>query len=151
MPKRLQFSIRAILVAILLASLPLAWLAARKQAYLRRFARLNAFRELGGTVDAHFLQPGELIPGDGFSDDPACYFIALHLANSRITDRQMALIEPLTTLKTIDLRGTCVTDAGLKQLRRLAQLEQLNLEGTRVTDVGVTELRKCLPRCSIIK
>lgn len=151
MRKRLQFSIRAVLVAIFIASLPLAWEAARKQAYLRRFARLNAFRELGGTVDAHFLQPGESVPGDGFSDDPACYFIALHLAGSRITDRQMPLIEPLTTLKVLDLRNTNITDAGLKRLRRLEMLERLNLDGTQITDAGVAELRKCLPRCRIIK
>lgn len=149
MRKRFQFSIRAILLATFIATLPLAWLASQRQAYLRRFARLTAFNDLGGRVDIHYADAGEPVTGDGAVDSPAWYFIALHLRGSKITDEQLALIEPLKTLKVLDLRDTAVTDAGLVRLRGLTMLEELNLEGTRTSRAGINDLRQRLPYCKI--
>lgn len=150
MRRRFQFSIRALLVLTFLVSLPYGWHAWRQRVRDRAYWRLNAFRALGGTADAQIVtDENEEVSGDGAMASPRFYFIALHLADSRITDKQMSLIEPLTTLKTLDLRRTRVTNAGLRHLKGLKKLRALNLEGTRVTDTGVAELAESLPHCDI--
>ena len=102
-------------------------------------------------MDLNFPDTGTIVTGDGAEDNPPWFFIALHLANSKMTDKELALVEPLDTLKTLDLRSTKISDAGLKRLRRLDKLRVLNLEDTLVTDAGVADLQKRLPDCKITR
>lgn len=151
MRHRFQFNIRALLLLTFVVSLPYGWHAWRQRAFERQGRRADHFRALGGRVDVQFINKGEPITGDGATASPPWYFIALHLADSNITDKQMHLIEPLTTLKTLDLRRTKVTDAGLRHLRGLKKLRSLDLEGTQVTDAGVAEIEQYLPECVVIR
>jgi len=57
-----------------------------------------------------------------------------------ITDRQLALLAPLSRLQHLNLAGADVTDAGLKHLNKFPQLASLNLIGTQITDGGLKEL-----------
>jgi len=66
----------------------------------------------------------------------------------RLTDRGMAYIAELTTLKGLYLGGvqiSQVTDAGLRHLSKLTSLEELYIRGERMGDAGLAHLRD-LPR-----
>ena len=64
----------------------------------------------------------------------------LSLNTRRIEDADLANIEGLSRLKSLDLAGTVVTDAGLKHLRKLDDLVYLFLNDTAVGDIGMEEL-----------
>lgn len=66
----------------------------------------------------------------------------------RLTDRGMAYLAELTTLKGLYLGGVLisqVTDAGLRHLSKLTSLEELYIRGERMGDAGLAHLRD-LPR-----
>ena len=60
-------------------------------------------------------------------------------------------LKGLTSLQTLDLRGSQITDTGLAHLKGLTGLQTLYLRSTKVTDAGVAELKKALPNCKIYK
>lgn len=65
--------------------------------------------------------------------------------SSRVDDRELRFLSPLTGLQFLDLTGTPVTDAGLVHLLGLENLETISLWDTAVTDDGVRLLSR-LPR-----
>lgn len=150
MPRRFQFSIRSLLLLMLLASLPLGWMAFQQAKRERRWRRFHAIQKLGGQLDLHFCDKGEPCEGDGADDHPPWYIIAVRLPKSRVTDADLALVESIGTLKELDLSETAVTDQGLLRLDHLQKLERLDLHGTRVTEAGISRLQKALPKCEIV-
>ena len=64
------------------------------------------------------------------------------LSFTRITDRGMQHLEPLTSIKELLLEKTAISDASLRIIARLPNLEELNLRDTRVTDRGLKELMR---------
>lgn len=75
--------------------------------------------------------------------------VSVNLSGTKVTDAELAVLVPLTSLTTINLSGTPVTDVGVKELAALQNLNVLTLSGTKVTDAGVKELQKALPKCEI--
>ena len=75
--------------------------------------------------------------------------VSVDLSGTKVTDAELAVLVPLTSLTTINLSGTQVTDVGVKELAALQNLNVLTLSGTKVTDAGVKELQKALPKCEI--
>eukprot|EP00913_Durusdinium_trenchii_P035312 g33042.t1 len=66
--------------------------------------------------------------------------VAFHLADGKITDKEL---EPLSALKDVvhlNLRGTEVTDIGLERIGKIKTLTKLHLEKTKVTDAGLPHL-----------
>ena len=59
---------------------------------------------------------------------------------TRITDRGIAALSKVITLRTLVLQLTGVGDAGLRSLRALPHLVSLDLSETKVTDAGVRGL-----------
>jgi hypothetical protein len=150
MARRLQFTLRSLLILTLLVSLPLGWMAFRRAQVQRRWKRYHALKTLGGEIDLHFANRGERLEGDGADDSPPWHIIAVRLPKSRITNAELALVESLSTLKELDLSGTKISDEGLARLGRLDRLEQLDLRDTRTTETGVSQLKKLLPNCEIL-
>lgn len=66
--------------------------------------------------------------------------VSLDLTIAPITDRQLALLAPLTQLESLALPGTSVTDEGLKSLKQFPKLRFLNLTATQFTDAGLVQL-----------
>lgn len=66
--------------------------------------------------------------------------VVLQMANADVTDDTLKYLEPLASLKELDLSDTKVTDAGLQWLRKNPRLETLRLARTSVTDAGLSTL-----------
>jgi hypothetical protein len=75
---------------------------------------------------------------------------SLGLADTAITDKDLAERTGLHDLEIFDLTGTAVSDAGLRHLERLRGLTDLCLRRCpNVTDAGVALLQNALPNCTI--
>jgi hypothetical protein len=61
------------------------------------------------------------------------------------TDGDLAYLEPLSELTSLDLSDAPVSDAGLKHLAELTRLDYVNLKGTKVTSKAAAELSRSLP------
>ena len=57
-----------------------------------------------------------------------------------VGDADLAFLEGLSSLETLDLSYTRITDEGLKQIKGLKSLKRLALHGTKVTDAGLKEI-----------
>ncbi len=152
-PKRrcLQFSLKALLLAMAILSLLLGMLGRRlQQARAEQQAALE-IQKLGGKVHFHWRLDeaigwnfGEthgssswVLPGDGYVH--AVYF---QLADAeRVTNEALVHLKPLVHLRILVLSQTKITDAGLKHLAGLTQLEHLSLRRTAITGSGLEHLK----------
>jgi hypothetical protein len=171
-PKRqrrwLQFSVRTLLVLILVASVGLAWIASKLKQSREQRQAVQAIQRLGGTA---IYKGGETEPkaplgfdwltsllGDDFfsdcvtvefqnaTDAGLVHLQKLHqlrevyLGGALITDDGLAHVESLLQLQELSLENTQITSAGLARLKGLSQLKTLNVAGTSITDGGLLEL-----------
>lgn len=167
----LRFSVRALLLFVLLAGVALAWgiYEARKQGIAVR-----ALEKVGCEVDCgprRLNQPmtpieqlrhliGEENPWNGtemwanirtkkrqLADADLIHLRALpdlkvlHLAKTQVTDVGLANLRGLTQLEIIDLSDDAVTDASLGNLAGLKNVVTVGIGGTGVTDAGLMQLR----------
>jgi Leucine-rich repeat (LRR) protein len=75
---------------------------------------------------------------------------SLDLNSTQVTDEGLVHLKGLAHLQSLNLGGTKVTDAGLQHVKRLPRLQVLWLSGTKVSDSGLRDLRKTLPNCQIV-
>jgi hypothetical protein len=149
----LRFSLRALLVFLLLLSVPLAWFAWRMQEARRQGEAVEAIVGMGGEVTYNYQidEHGEWIPGaepttpawlrkslghDFFYDVTWVSF-----DGTQATDAGLEHLKGLTCLEVLWLGDTKVTDAGLEHLKGLTNLEVLSLGYTQVTDAGLEHLK----------
>ena len=142
-PKRrwFQFSLKAVLVVIMLVSVPLAWLAYERNEVRKREAAIASLQTLGGIVkfdSTRPFRPNWLRPLLG-QKSPGEVVNVYHLKN-KFTDADLAQVAGMTELRSLVLENTQVTDAGLVHLASLTKLKKLDLDGTQVTDAGVVHL-----------
>ena len=156
-PRRfLQFSLRSLLVFVLLVSIGMSWLGVKMERARRQREAVEAI-EKAGTV-CHESDPfgvrsligaftGQDLVSDvaivwcgrEFGDDEAGHLkaltdlIHLDLAASQITDDGLEHLESLTILNTLSLSRTQVSDAGLEHLEGLTRLHYLDLSNTQLT------------------
>jgi hypothetical protein len=162
-----QFTLRTLLVAVLVLSLPLSWVAMKRHRERRAVAEIR--RLSGGVVYdydyassdwwgsarmPHFLREFFFsgVYQIGFDpqtiDDDALRHVGvltdvrvLALAGNQITDSGMEHLSHLTELQYLGLADTRVGDAGLEHLKGLASLGTLQLGRTQVTDAGLAHLK----------
>jgi hypothetical protein len=65
------------------------------------------------------------------------------------TNSDLAHLEPLEELRSLDLSGAPITDAGLVHLTKLKRLDYITLTDTAVTAQGAAELSRALPEADI--
>jgi hypothetical protein len=119
----LKYSMRVLLVFVLLVSIPGGWVAVEMRQTRREREAAAAISKLGGIL--YWAEPSmprwfRSLLGDDFS-----YVFLVNLSNSN------------------------VNDAGLESLKGFSKLHELDLEGTKVTDEGIKKLRQALPNCRI--
>ncbi len=154
-PKRrwFRFSLRTLLIVVLLLSLPLGWFALKMREAEKQRKAVEAIEKAGGTVWYDYqedesgmlmaeLEPPaptwlrELVGEDFFSDVIVVSFVdAPEVGNAALEHFKV-----LTRLKWLLLYGTQVTDVGLENLSGLAELESLNIDAAHVTDEGLKYL-----------
>ena len=176
-----QFSLRTLMVLVVLVSAALGWLGMKvRQARIRREA-VSKLQEVGGTVYYDYdrdIDPRpsglkwawDLLGHDFFLDvdsvnlqdcpvtdvglvrlQPLTHLRWLSLTNTHVTDAGLEHLKGLRQLKRLELGSTGITDAGLEHLRVLSQLYELHLNGTQITDEGVAELQKALPNLTVYR
>jgi hypothetical protein len=150
-PRRrwLQFTLRTMLVLILIVSVPLGWFAHKlRQAEQQREA-VREIEEIGGTA----VQCPNFDPRDSWASRVPSrlrrtlgdeFFVTVNyvsLSGARITDTDLMRLRAFPRLRALYARRCRVTDAGLVHLRELVHLEELSLHSTRITDAGLEHLR----------
>jgi hypothetical protein len=150
-PKRrwFQFSLRMLLVLVLIVSVPLGWLDVKRRQARDRRQTLAAIKKLGGIgdYDCHVDASGKPIHHGPawlrklYGDDLFDTVSMLRLWGPQTTDDALIHVRALPELQRLDLRETAITDAGMAHLQGLTQLQWLPLEGTQVTDAGLVHLR----------
>lgn len=136
-----QYSLRAMLVFVLLFSIAMSWLGAELRRARNQLRAAKAITKAGGSigyVDANTKVPEwlqQLVGKEFFRD-----LVRVSLAGTHVNDTVVAQLEGLTTVTTLYLDGTQATDTGLEHLQGLTSLETLYLDGTQVTDAGLEHL-----------
>jgi internalin A len=148
--KFLRFSVRGLIVVVLLIGVWLGWLV--RSARIQHEA-VAAIEKVGGSVSYDWgWSNGKSIPGgkpwaprwfvDLIGVD---YFghvtIAWLSPPLNATNATLAAVGRLTRLERLVLIGTSADDAGLAHLKGLAKLSSLNLGFTQVTDAGLAHLK----------
>lgn len=161
-----QFSLRTLLVVVLLLSVFFGWFASRVQRASKNRQRLAvlensvaAIEELGGTVVTHYHKTRssswleELLDDPGDPMDPIGVLTVkvvwfdrskvtkADLQRARLTDAHLEHLKGMTTLEELSFAYTGVSDTGLKHLKGLSKLRRLCLCGTKVTDAGLEHLK----------
>lgn len=176
--RRLQFSLRTLLLLMLVAALPLSWIAARRIHTTQEHAAIEDIRRLGGqfgffgqkewfgwkpprwihemtgggprTGVLWFPEPSE------FGDAHADLLLQLDplpqvsLQNTRITDRALTTLAAHGGIERLDLSGTAVTDAGIQRVAGMSRLTSLDLRDTQVTHSGL-ELVGRMPNLKVLE
>ena len=159
--RRFQFSIRSLLVFVLVCAVVCSWFAVRMKQARRQGKALAALGRIDATVyyehdpitfRNHTYTIGPMpatpnkapgpswlrsFPGDDFFD-------RVVVVGFRQSNTRNASLEHLTDLRGIEcvsLSTTWITDDALARLEGLATLKSLDLEETRVTDEGLVHLR----------
>jgi len=80
--------------------------------------------------------------GARVSLDPDGHVTAVDLAQTAVTDADLALLVPCAEILELNLRGGLISDIGLKTIGTLSSIEFLGLTGTMVTDDGLPHLQQ---------
>ena len=160
---RFQYSLRSLLVLVVVVAVPCSWLATQMQAASRQQEAVEATRNLGWWVDQEIVTtkvlPGtewlQTLLGDAFFAEVIEVRVGdaagwsqglpeLWLYRSPFTEARLRRWRGPTQIHPLDLskiRAT-VTDAGLANLKAMTQLEELYLVGMAITDTNVEYLKE---------
>ncbi|HEV3167877.1 MAG TPA: hypothetical protein VGZ22_28000 [Isosphaeraceae bacterium] len=147
-------TVRLLMVAIVLLSLPIAWATNRARAQRRG---VEAIRNLGGEVfyDYEFDSLGDPLSGPTKPWGPEWlhrllgveYFQEVHhvwfspRSHHFVMDLDLVVLHDLPELRSLALPATEITNAGLAQVATLEHLESLQLENTQIGDEGLQHLK----------
>jgi hypothetical protein len=131
-----QFSLRTLLVMVLVAGAGLGLLGRQAQRIWRRERAVAQLHRIGARVG--FQQPGWPARLLGFEVGP---LVAVDLRGTHVTDDGLKHLRGITGPGRLWLGGTQITDAGLEHLAGLDSLYRLDLERTKITDAGLRYLR----------
>jgi hypothetical protein len=138
-----QFSLRALLVLVLLVSVGMSWFAAKLEKARRQKEAVQAIGKLGGFViyEGNRLPTGEVPHGAPRVQAPWPSWLETVLGQDFFWDAER-----------VYWYGNCpeLTDTVLGYLRDLPGLRLVCLEDTQVTPEGVKKLREALPECEIV-
>ena len=158
LPRRLRFSLKALLVAMALFSLWLGYITHRARQQKQAVA---AITEVGGRLSfAHQRMPNDKDGARSYDreiEPPVPRWIvnavgvdyfrsvdSVSLVDAPVSDQWLAQLDKLPSLISLTLRRTNVTGPGVAQLRWLRNLEQLDIEGMHdVTDETLRSIGQC--------
>ncbi|MFC1596697.1 leucine-rich repeat domain-containing protein [Planctomycetota bacterium] len=145
-----QFSLRALLVFVLLVSVGMSWFAVKLEKARRQKEAVEVIEKAGGSVAYEFewtrSERPSVLPivakwvralcGDDFFYDVV--WVGVFFGD--FGDDEAIYLKRLTGLICLEIGNTQITDAGLEHVKALTSLQELNLTGTQVTDAGLKHL-----------
>jgi hypothetical protein len=160
-----QFSLRTLLIVVLIVAIPCALLGRKIERKRRERKAVDAIRKLGGGVDYDNLEgpdcPDWLRPllGENFfnevdwvswndatdeemqnlNDMPQLRVLLLN--ESHITDAGIAILNEKVHMQGLVLSHARISDAGLKHLNGMTKLLDLWLDHTDISDAGLENLK----------
>ena len=137
-----QFSLRTLLLFMLLACIGLSWVAMKMQQSKRQREAEVAIEKLGGNVS---WDPGSTPVS--FGDEFFGTKMLVWLDDTQVTDAWLENIKKMPPIQCLYLEGTQVTDVGLEHLKGLSQLKGLELGYTQLTDAGLKFISKGYTNC----
>jgi hypothetical protein len=147
-----QFSMRTLLIVVLLCSLFVGWTATEvRRAERRRLAYEQLAMDIytcgGETTFPWYTKWIHNIRGEDEAHDLS-FLIFNNFAY--VNDDTLKSIATFDNLEQLWLNGDiAITDVGLEHLKRLKRLRDLSLGPAPVTSVAVERLQKSLPECEI--
>ncbi len=143
----LQFSLRTLLVFVLLVSIGMSWFAVKMAKVRKQREAVEVIEKAGGFV-VYGYSTGSSVPkwaravfGKPFFFDT----LGVDVGETEFGDDEAAYLKELTYIKYLALTGPQVTDIWLENLEGLTNLEWLCLNRTQVTPQGGESLRQSLP------
>jgi hypothetical protein len=144
-----QYSLRSLIVLMLLASIGMTWLVAIKKLADRQGASVKAFQKDGGTVfyDYEVDSSGAAIPS---AQPPGPSWLRKLLGDDFFrtvigvgvkTPRDMELVGDFGELRLVSAYHVPLRDTDLKSLRELHQLKTLVLDNTNVSDAVLENIK----------
>lgn len=147
-----QYSLRSLMVLVLLAGIGMTWLVAIKNRAERQKMAVETILKGGGFVVYDFQM--QILPSgaSNYTDNatppgPAWLRKVLgddfftNVVGARIvTEAGLDQIELLSRLQKLELNGVMITDSRLEQLKQAIQLDALTLDNTNIADAGLEKL-----------
>lgn len=169
--RRHQFSVRSMLIFVLICAVGSAWVGRRREQMRKDREVMAAVIKNGGMAYhgyeamVHHQPPGPGWLRNLLGDDFFCEVVLVNLSGGRVpeaglvdlkefpqlewlnlnksqvTDAELEHVEALPQLHQLTLNDTQIGDAGLQHLEALSQLQRLSLQNSKVTDVGLEHLK----------
>ena len=148
-----QFSLRSLLLLVVVVAIPCSWLSVEMKAAREQHTAMEAIQKLGGDV---FYDYEVNTPAPGPPQPPGPLWLRERLgvnllanvtfanfadSQPKIGDAGMEHLKGFTQLQDLYLNETEVSDAGLEHLKGLNQLRLLWLSGTEIGDAGLENLK----------
>jgi len=144
----LRFSLRGLLVLVLIVGGSLGWLT--RSAQIQRDA-VSSIRRAGGLVTYDWQQkhgklnqttttwaPKWLVDGIGIDYFDHVVYVSLR---GRVSDAELVHVSRLTRLDYLSLIHTEVRDSQLVHIKEMTRLKELSISETKVGDAGLVHLK----------
>ncbi len=150
---RFQFSIRSLLVLVVVVAVPCSWFAVEMKAAAEQRKLVEWIQKPSGWVqyDYQFDGSNNLVgnarPPEAiwlcklFGDDFFATITAVSLRGREISDTALERLTGLNQLRALYLAKTNVTDAGLEHVKGFTALHELWIAETPVTGAGLKHLK----------
>ena len=142
-----QYSVRSLLLFMLLVSLGMSWVAVKIDRARRQERAVEEIEKLGGYVMYDYVFQGGVPPGPAWlrslwGENILATVVVVNFDCSRVSEAGLEHLKGLTKLEGLVLNNTEASDAWLKHLEGLTRLQGLWLHHTRVTDAGLEHLKR---------
>jgi len=146
--RRTQFSLRSLLLLVLLMSLASGWLAEGVARGRRQAAAVAHLQRFPGRIRYDYQDQGRAqeppqpawarqILGDDFFCDVEDVCLG---GGKQFTDADLAHVRQFPALKRLSLAGARISNEGMENVAQLHELQVLNLSATPITDHGLAHL-----------
>ena len=157
-PRRrwLRFSLRGLMIVVLLMCVPLAWIAQKYSRMRIEDAVVAEILSADGTVIYPYQKTSS--PNGGFAKDPSQpapgpkwlrehlgenIFASVHcvwLLTDKFGDELVARLPQLDDLEVLSLRSSSLTDSSVDSLLKVSRLEELTLDADHISPQGLNRL-----------
>ena len=126
------------MIFVLVVAVAASWLGGKFEQKHKEREAVDALRKAGGNVLYDFEAKGSQPPGPAWlrgwlGEEYFATVVEAYLGRTTITDDDLAALESVPTLETLDISDTRITDAGLRHIAMLRNLKSLSLTNGATT------------------